>query len=260
LAVKAATKKREADAKAREKAAAQARAAKAAEVLAAKKAREKGAADKLRAKEDAKKAREAETLRKQKEREAEVARKIREKEAIESAKRREIETKQRANEKERLRRQKEMERRELEERKRREREEAIRVKAEEELARKRSSKPYTDDQAFLDEIKATLVAELEITNQQVTALDSQADELLVDREHVEFDGESNMDFGTDFDREQVKEHAERLRDKSEQITVALQLVAERSYGRCDNCYERIPKDRLRFQIPAFLCTSCRVFF
>ena len=105
-----------------------------------------------------------------------------------------------------------------------------------------------------------LLAELDITNQQIVALDSQADELLVDREHVEFDGESNMDFGTDFDREQVKEHAERLRDKAEQIGTALQFVEAGSYGRCDNCYERIPKDRLRFQIPAFLCTSCRVFF
>ena len=153
-----------------------------------------------------------------------------------------------------------MERRELEERTRREREEALRLKAEQELQRKRSSKPYADDKAFLDEIRALLLAELDITNQQIVALDSQADELLVDREHVEFDGESNMDFGTDFDREQVKEHAERLRDKAEQIGTALQFVEAGSYGRCDNCYERIPKDRLRFQIPAFLCTSCRVFF
>jgi DnaK suppressor protein len=106
-------------------------------------------------------------------------------------------------------------------------------------------------------MKQLLETEQALTVSEVEALTNQANELLVDREHIEYDGEANMDAGSDFDREQVKEQIERLDEKVLEIKDALAMVAEGSYGRCGNCYERIPKDRMRFQVPAFLCIDCR---
>ena len=226
-------------------------------IAAAKKERDRIAKEKLREKEAARKAREAEQLRKQREKAAELAKKQREKEAAEQAKRREIEERDRANELERLRRLEEEQRQAEAERQRREAEELARAKAAEELARKRTSKPYGNERAFLDEVKSLLLQAREETQLTVDSLNARAEELLVDRQHVEFDGDSNMDVGSDFEREQWKEQAERSAETIREIDVALTRVADGTYGRCDDCYGPIPKERLRSQLPVFLCVDCR---
>jgi DnaK suppressor protein len=91
---------------------------------------------------------------------------------------------------------------------------------------------------------------------EVDSLNAQAEEMLVDRQSVEY-GDDNMDVGSDLDREQKKELAERSIEKMREIADALIRVDEGTYGRCDDCYEAIPKDRLLSQIPVFLCVDCR---
>ena len=158
---------------------------------------------------------------------------------------------------ERLRKQREIERRNEEERKRQERREAEERKRQEALDRKRHSKPYADDPDFLNELRTLLLEERGIAQSQIELSEAQADEMLVDRERLEYDDEDGSSVGSDVARDQLKEMALRLRLKVDEIDVALARVDDGSYGRCDECYERIPKDRLRYQVPAFTCAACR---
>ena len=119
------------------------------------------------------------------------------------------------------------------------------------------SKPYADDPAFLAEILELLIAERKVAEVQISVNEAQADEMLVDRERLEYDDEDGTSVGSDVQRDQLKELAQRMELKVIEIDVALTRIDEGSYGRCDECYERIPKDRLRYQLPVFTCAACR---
>ncbi|MHB2028244.1 MAG: TraR/DksA family transcriptional regulator, partial [Acidimicrobiales bacterium] len=177
--------------------------------------------------------------------------------ANETKKQREIEAKRKAIEAEKLRKVREIERREAEERKRQERREAEERKRQEALERKMHSKPYASDTAFLEELRELLLSTRAATNEQITVSESEANEMLVDRERLEYDDEDGSSVASDIQRDQLKEFATALRLKVDEIDVALSRIDDGSYGRCDECYEPISQARLRAQLPVFTCVSCR---
>jgi RNA polymerase-binding transcription factor DksA len=203
----------------------------------------------------AKKERDARTKVALKERE--VQRKAREKAAAEAKKQREIDAKRKAIENEKLRKIREIEKRNLDELKRQERRDAEERKRQEALERKMHSKPYGDDPEFLEELRVLLLETRAATNVDIAIMDSEADEMLVDRERLEYDDEDGSSVASDIQRDQKKDLASVLRLKVDEIDVALARIADGSYGRCDECYEPISKARLLAQLPVFMCVSCR---
>jgi RNA polymerase-binding transcription factor DksA len=189
--------------------------------------------------------------------EREVARKAREKAAIEAKKQRDIDAKRKAIEAEKLRKLREIERRDAEEHKRQERREAEERKRLEALERKMHSKPYANDTAFLEELRVLLLGTREGTSAQIAISESEASEMLVDRERLEYDDEDGSSVASDIQRDQLKEYASALRLKVDEIDVALSRLDDGSYGRCDECYEPVSQARLRAQLPVFTCVSCR---
>jgi RNA polymerase-binding transcription factor DksA len=220
-------------------------------------AKEKAAEAKARATAAVKAKKERDAKAKIAAKEREVARKAREKAAVEAKKQREIDAKRKAIEAEKLRKLREIERRESEERKRQERREAEEQKRLEALERKMHSKPYAEDQEFLEELRVLLVETRDATTAQIAVSESEANEMLVDRERLEYDDEDGSSVASDIQRDQLKEYATALRLKVDEIDVALSRIADGSYGRCDECYEPISQPRLRAQLPVFTCVSCR---
>ncbi len=119
------------------------------------------------------------------------------------------------------------------------------------------SKPYANDTAFLEELRQLLRETSEATKAQIAVSESQADEMLVDRERLEYDDEDGSSVASDIQRDQLKDFATALRLKVDEIDVALARLDDGSYGRCDECYEPISQPRLRAQLPVFTCVSCR---
>ena len=189
--------------------------------------------------------------------EREVQRKAREKAAAEAKKQREIDAKRKAIEAEKQRKVREIERRNQEELKRQERREAEERKRLEALERKMHSKPYADEPEFFEELRRLLLETRSATNDDIVVMESEADEMLVDRERLEYDDEDGSSVASDIQRDQKKDLASLLRLKVDEIDVALARIDDGSYGRCDECYEAISKPRLLAQLPVFMCVSCR---
>ncbi len=119
------------------------------------------------------------------------------------------------------------------------------------------SKPYGNEPAFLAELRDLLLETREATNAQIAVSESEANEMLVDRERLEYDDEDGSSVASDIQRDQLKDFASALRLKIDEIDVALSRIDDGSYGRCDECYEPISKARLLAQLPVFTCVSCR---
>ncbi len=151
----------------------------------------------------------------------------------------------------------EIERRNQEELKRQQRREAEERRRLEALERKMHSKPYGNDLAFLEELRVLLLETREATDKQIAISESEANEMLVDRERLEYDDEDGSSVASDIQRDQLKDFAAALRLKVDEIDVALSRIDDGSYGRCDECYESISKARLLAQLPVFTCVSCR---
>ena len=119
------------------------------------------------------------------------------------------------------------------------------------------SRPYGNDAAFLDELRGLLTETRKATIAQIEISESEAEEMLVDRERLEYDDEDGSSVASDIQRDQLKDFATALRLKVDEIDVALSRVDDGSYGRCDECYEPISRPRLLAQLPVFTCVSCR---
>src|ERR1035437_6690497 len=159
----------------------------------------------------------------------------------------EREAKRKAIEADKLRKLREIERRNQEELKRQQRREAEERRRLEALERKMHSKPYVNDLAFLEELRVLLLETREATNKQIAISESEANEMLVDRERLEYDDEDGSSVASDIQRDQLKDFAAALRLKVDEIDVALSRIDDGSYGRCDECYEPISKARLLAQ-------------
>ena len=241
----------------RQKALAAAKAARERELKSRALAKEKTLAQKAKALAAAKLKREHVAKAKVAAREREVARKAREKAAVEAKKQRDLDAKRKAVEAEKLRKLRDIERRDAEERKRQERREAEERKRQDALERKMHSKPYADSPEFLAELRELLLVTRNATNAQIVVSEAEANEMLVDRERLEYDDEDGSGVASDIQRDQLKEYAVALRLKVDEIDVALGRVDDGSYGRCDECFESISQARLRAQLPVFTCVSCR---
>ena len=101
------------------------------------------------------------------------------------------------------------------------------------------SKPYAEDREFLDELRALLLETRAATNAQIAVSESEANEMLVDRERLEYDDEDGSSVASDIQRDQLKEFTSALRLKVDEIDVALARIDDGSYGRCDECFEAI---------------------
>jgi RNA polymerase-binding transcription factor DksA len=242
---------------AKAKAAASAKAQKERDAKAKADLKAKAAAAKAKAVAAAKAQRERDLKAKAAAKEREVQLKARDKAAAEAKKQREIDAKRKAIEAEKQRKLREIERRNQEELKRQERRDAEERRRLEALERKMLSKPYGKDEAFLNELRALLLETREATNAQIGVAEAEAEEMLVDRERLEYDDEDGSSVASDIQRDQLKDFATALRLKVDEIDVALSRVDDGSYGRCDECYEPISKARLLAQLPVFTCVSCR---
>ena len=220
-------------------------------------AKAKSATAKAKAAAAAKTQRERELKAKAAAKDREIQRKAREKAAAEAKKQREIDAKRKAVEAEKFRKIREIDRRNQEEFKRQERREAEERKRLEALERKMHSKPYGDDKKFLEELRWLLVESRDATNEQIVISEAEANEMLVDRERLEYDDEDGSSVASDIQRDQLKDFAASLRLKVDEIEVALSRIEDGSYGRCDECFEPISKARLLAQLPVFTCVSCR---
>ena len=119
------------------------------------------------------------------------------------------------------------------------------------------SKPYAERARVPRRAAGLLLEARAATNAQIVVSESEANEMLVDRERLEYDDEDGSSVASDIQRDQLKEFATALRQKVDEIDVALARIDDGSYGRCDECYEPISQPRLRAQLPVFTCVSCR---
>jgi DnaK suppressor protein len=119
------------------------------------------------------------------------------------------------------------------------------------------SKPFEDDREFLEELRVLLIEARNATSALIAVSESEADEMLVDRERTEYDDEDGTGVASDIERDRLKEYAAEQRLKVEEIDVALARIDDGSYGRCDSCFDPISKARLTAQLPVFTCVSCR---
>ncbi len=117
--------------------------------------------------------------------------------------------------------------------------------------------PYAKDLKFLEKIRELLLAKRAEMLAMISVSEAEADEMLVDRERLEYDDEDGSSVASDIQRDQLKDQAVLYRQSVSYIDVALSRVDDGSYGRCDECYEPIGKARLEYQLPTFTCVTCR---
>ncbi len=119
--------------------------------------------------------------------------------------------------------------------------------------------PYAKDAKFLEEVRALLLDERAIYQEQATMLRAEADSLALEREpgDVQFDEESGEGGTVTVDRERNLALSGQATLAVEEIDDALGRIADKSYGYCERCYQPIPKPRLRALPYARLCVACK---
>jgi RNA polymerase-binding transcription factor DksA len=119
--------------------------------------------------------------------------------------------------------------------------------------------PYAKEGKFLTEQTELLVIERDIYQEQATSLRAEADSLALEREpgDVQFDEESGEGGTVTVDRERNLALSGQAALAVEEIDLAMERVADKTYGYCERCYQPIPKPRLRALPYARLCVACK---
>jgi RNA polymerase-binding transcription factor DksA len=119
--------------------------------------------------------------------------------------------------------------------------------------------PYAKDVKFLEEVRALLLADRAIYQEQATSLRAEADSLALEREpgDVQFDEESGEGGTVTVDRERNLALSGQATLAVEEIDDALKRIADKTYGYCERCFQPIPKPRLRALPYARLCVACK---
>jgi RNA polymerase-binding protein DksA len=75
---------------------------------------------------------------------------------------------------------------------------------------------------------------------------------------IESQNPDHMDIAQAYN-DQERFHAVQILEQEhiDQIAVALQAIAEGSYGRCQHCHKPIPLERLQILPYATMCVSCQ---
>src|ERR1700733_8324017 len=112
---------------------------------------------------------------------------------------------------------------------------------------------------FLEEVRELLEAERAIYQEQATSLRAEADSLALEREpgDVQFDEESGEGGTVTVDRERNLALSGQAVLAVEEIDLAMERVADKTYGYCERCFQPIPKPRLRALPYARLCVACK---
>lgn len=115
------------------------------------------------------------------------------------------------------------------------------------------------DAKFLAEQKALLLEERAEYVEQADHLKAEAEQLAREAEpgDVQFDEESGEGGNTNLDRERDLVLSAQARQAVEEIDHALEKIAAKSYGYCENCGQPIPKPRLKAIPHARLCIGCK---
>ena len=112
---------------------------------------------------------------------------------------------------------------------------------------------------FLEGQKKLLLEEREIYTRQATSLRAEAEQLAQDRDpgDVQFDEESGQGDSMNVERERDLALSAQALAAVEEIDRALEKMDVGTYGVCEKCGEKIPKERLRALPYASLCVKCK---
>lgn len=106
---------------------------------------------------------------------------------------------------------------------------------------------------------AEVIADLEADKaRQRQAIEQAEQDLAGLREGFEGAGRDSADIGfNNFERDQEISLAHTAREALEQNEIALKLIRQGTYGRCENCEQPIGKGRLQVFPRAMMCVSCK---
>ncbi|MGH9118409.1 MAG: TraR/DksA family transcriptional regulator [Acidimicrobiales bacterium] len=112
---------------------------------------------------------------------------------------------------------------------------------------------------FLVQQRASLIADRASHTEQADKLQEEADQLAAEREpgDVQFDEESGEGDTLAVERERDLALSAQARAAIEEIDGALERIDAGTYGICQQCGERIPKERLKAIPYARLCVRCK---
>ncbi|PZS18950.1 MAG: hypothetical protein DLM54_07775 [Acidimicrobiales bacterium] len=113
--------------------------------------------------------------------------------------------------------------------------------------------------AVLAEARELLLAERATYAEQAQLLKAEADLLVQEAEpgDIQFDEESGEGGTMTVDRERDLALAGQARAAVEEIDHALAKVKAGTYGTCERCHQRIPRQRLTALPYARLCVACK---
>ena len=123
--------------------------------------------------------------------------------------------------------------------------------------------PVAKKKVTLDKFLEGQLADLESDKanylRQAESLQAEADSLTEDREpgDVQFDEESGEGDTLAVERERDLALSAQARAAIEEIDRALERIDAGTYGVCEQCGERIPKERLKAIPYARLCVKCK---
>ena len=112
---------------------------------------------------------------------------------------------------------------------------------------------------FLEGQKKLLLEERETYMRQATSLRAEAEQLAQDRDpgDVQFDEESGQGDSMNVERERDLALSAQALASVEEIDRALGKMDLGTYGVCEKCGDKIPKERLRALPYASLCVKCK---
>jgi DnaK suppressor protein len=112
---------------------------------------------------------------------------------------------------------------------------------------------------FLEGQKKLLLEERETYTRQATSLRAEAEQLAQDRDpgDVQFDEESGQGDSMNVERERDLALSAQALASVEEIDRALEKMDIGTYGVCEKCGEKIPKERLKALPYAALCVKCK---
>lgn len=122
------------------------------------------------------------------------------------------------------------------------------------LPYREGEEPWTDEE--LEEVIQDLREEVGKHQRAIEQAEAELKNLLQDS--TEGAGRDPADVGSaNFERDQEMSLAANARDMLKQSELALRMIANGSYGRCESCGEPIGKGRLSVYPRATMCLSCK---
>ncbi|GGT22244.1 hypothetical protein GCM10010286_54680 [Streptomyces toxytricini] len=117
--------------------------------------------------------------------------------------------------------------------------------------------PDADTPSAATAVRARLAADRADTLAEAAALSREYDGIVAANALVAVDDEHDPEGGsTAFERAHVAALLARTREHLQELDRALDRLAEGSYGRCEDCGNPIPPERLEIRPAAATCVDC----